>query len=202
MRHFLAARPIAARPIGMREPPPAAALVTSSGRSHCAVPGACSSLRHNRFGRDHSSCRSGSGCGRRRTETAGQIEPRAAQPGRRHVDERHDCQDIGPAYVSSTVWGTASRRDRQVGIGAVLAPQGRNATPPLLATSGMGARQRPIAPDDLVTYPAIADMLFRQRASRRLNHPATSGTPRQICADRHSRRHQAWRRQRRPAVRG
>jgi len=24
------------------------------------------------------------------------------------VDERHDCQDIGPAYVPGTVWGTAS----------------------------------------------------------------------------------------------
>ena len=26
----------------------------------------------------------------------------------RLVDERHDCQDIGPAYVPGTVWGTAS----------------------------------------------------------------------------------------------
>ncbi len=26
------------------------------------------------------------------------------------MDERHDCQDIGPAYVPSTVWGTASSR--------------------------------------------------------------------------------------------
>ena len=151
----------------------------ASDRHVRAAPGGCSgnvvrplaargagrvqrSLRRNRFGRDHSSCRSGSGCGRRRTETAGQIEPRAAQPGRRHVDERHDCQDIGPAYVSSTVWGTASMRARQVGLGAVLAPQGRNATPPLLATSGHG---RPTAPHrsrrHLVTYLAIADMLFR-----------------------------------------
>ena len=122
------------------------------------------SLRHSRFGRDRSSCRSGSGCGRRRTETAGLIGPRGAQTGRRHVDERHDCRDIGPAYVSSTVWGTASMRDRQVGLGAVLAPQGRNATPPLVAASG---RARPAAPHrsrrHVVTYPAIAHMPRRQR---------------------------------------
>jgi hypothetical protein len=33
--------------------------------------------------------------------------PRHETPTR-PVDERHDCQDIGPAYVPGTVWGTAS----------------------------------------------------------------------------------------------
>ena len=153
----------------------------ASERHARAVPGGCSgnavrqhavrgagrvrrSFRHSRFGRDRSSCRSGSGCGRRRTETAGLIEPRGAQTGRRHVDERPDCRDIGPAYVSSTVWGTASMRDRQVGLGAVLAPQGRNATPPLAAASG---RARPAAPHrsrrHVVAYPAITDVPLRQR---------------------------------------
>jgi hypothetical protein len=37
------------------------------------------------------------------------------------VDERHDCRDIDPACVPSTVWGTASSPNRQVQIGAVLA---------------------------------------------------------------------------------
>lgn len=153
----------------------------ASERHARAVPGGCSgnavrqhavrgagrvrrSFRHSRFGRDRSSCRSGSGCGRRRTETAGLIEPRGAQTGRRHVDERPDCRDIGPAYVSSTVWGTASMRDRQVGLGAVLAPQGRNATPPLAAASG---RARPAAPHrsrrHVVACPAITDVPLRQR---------------------------------------
>jgi hypothetical protein len=38
-----------------------------------------------------------------------------------HVDERPDCQDNVPACVPSTVWGTASRRNSQVGLSAVLA---------------------------------------------------------------------------------
>jgi hypothetical protein len=33
--------------------------------------------------------------------------PRHEKPTRL-VDERHDCQDIGPAYVPGTVWGAAS----------------------------------------------------------------------------------------------
>ena len=61
-------------------------------------------------------------------------------PRTRHVDERHDCRDIVPACVPSTVWGTASMRNRQVELGAVLAPQCRNATPPPVTASG---RARP-----------------------------------------------------------
>ena len=34
--------------------------------------------------------------------------PRHDRNRERQMDERHDCQDIGPAYVPSTVWGTAS----------------------------------------------------------------------------------------------
>ena len=39
MRHIFAARPIATRPIGMREPPPTTGLVTLSGSTLRAVPG-------------------------------------------------------------------------------------------------------------------------------------------------------------------
>jgi hypothetical protein len=39
MRHFLAARPIATRPIGVSTPPSVAALVTLSGSTLCAMPG-------------------------------------------------------------------------------------------------------------------------------------------------------------------
>jgi hypothetical protein len=49
-------------------------------------------------------------------------------------------------------------RDRQVGLGAVLAPQCRNATPPLVTASAAHALRR-----HALTYPAIADMSLRQR---------------------------------------
>ncbi len=42
-----------------------------------------------------------------RKGTAALMLPRHETPTR-PVDERHDCQDIGPAYVPGTVWGTAS----------------------------------------------------------------------------------------------
>ena len=153
----------------------------ASDRRARAAPGGCSgnavqqhavrgagrvrrSLRHSRSDHDRSSCRSGSGCGRRRTETAGLIGPPGAQTGRRHVDERHDCRDIGPAYVSSTMWGTASMRDRQVGLDAVLAPQDRNATPPLAAASGCARPPPPHrARRHVVACPAITDVALRQR---------------------------------------
>ena len=39
MRHIFAARPIATRPIGMREPPPTAGLIASAGSTLRAMPG-------------------------------------------------------------------------------------------------------------------------------------------------------------------
>src|SRR5580704_6101367 len=47
-------------------------------------------------------------------------------------------------------------RDRQVGLGAVLAPQCRNATPPLVTASAAHALRHAL------TYPAIPDMPIRQ----------------------------------------
>jgi hypothetical protein len=77
---------------------------------HTGPPGAepaARNPRHNRFGRGRSSYRSRPACGSPRRGTAAPTPPRHATPTRR-VDERHDCQDIGSAYVPGTVWGTAS----------------------------------------------------------------------------------------------
>jgi hypothetical protein len=63
--------------------------------------------RHNKSGRDRSSCRSQPAAGSPRRGTAALTLPRHGTPTRL-VDERHDCQDIGPAYVPGTVWSTAS----------------------------------------------------------------------------------------------
>jgi hypothetical protein len=189
MRHFLAARPIATRPIGMHEPPPAAALVTSSGSTLSPVPGACGAVPARRSGRGRSSCRSGSGCGNRRTETAALIEPRGAQTGRRHVDERHDCRDIGPAYVSSTVWGTASMRDHQVGLGAVLALRAGTLLRHSSPRQAMHAPQRLIAPDTSSPIQQSPTCLAAAPGGR--YHPTNSGTPRQICAGPRSHRQKA-----------
>jgi hypothetical protein len=61
--------------------------------------------RHNKSGRGRSSCRSPPASDTPRRRTAGLMLPRHETP---KVDERHDCQDIGSAYVPGTVWGTAS----------------------------------------------------------------------------------------------
>jgi ROS/MUCR transcriptional regulator protein len=65
------------------------------------------SPRHNIFGPGRSSCRSAPASDSPRKGTAALMLPRHEKPTRL-VDERHDCQDIGPAYVPGTVWGTAS----------------------------------------------------------------------------------------------
>jgi hypothetical protein len=65
------------------------------------------SPRHNKFGPGRSSCRSAPASDSPRKGTAALMLPRHETPTRL-VDERHDCQDIGLAYVPGTVWGTAS----------------------------------------------------------------------------------------------
>ena len=81
------------------------------------------SPRHNKSGHGRSSCRSAPGPGSRRIETAALMPRRRDRNRDRHMDDRHDCRDTVPACVPSTVWGTASMRNRQVEIGAVLAPR-------------------------------------------------------------------------------
>jgi len=90
-------------------------------RSACAAALAARSRPRNRFGRDHSTRRSKLGRDNPRKETASPAARHDVRTRYRHVDERHDCQDNVPACVPSTVWGTASRRNSQVGLGAVLA---------------------------------------------------------------------------------
>ena len=63
------------------------------------------SPRHNKSDPGRSSCRSRSAFDSPRRETTALTLPRHETP---MVDERHDCQDIGSAYVPGTVWGTAS----------------------------------------------------------------------------------------------
>ena len=84
----------------------------------------------NRFGRDHSNRRSKPERGNPRKETASPTARHDVRIRYRPVDERHDCQDNVPACVPSTVWGTASRRNRQVALGAVLALKSAHANKP------------------------------------------------------------------------
>lgn len=97
--------------------------------SACAVGLAARSRPRNRFGRDHSSRRSKPERDNPRKETAS-LARRNVRARYRPVDERHDCQDNVPACVPSTVWGTASRRNRQVALGAVLALKSAHANKP------------------------------------------------------------------------
>ena len=131
MRHFIAARPVATRSLGMGEPPSTTGLVAPSGaRPACGAAPAARSRRRNRSGRGHSSCRSTPGRDNPHKETASLAARHDVRTRYRHVDERHDCQDNVPACVPSTVWGTASRRNRQVELGAVLALNSAYATQP------------------------------------------------------------------------
>ncbi len=98
--------------------------------SACVAALAARSRPRNRFGRDHSNRRSKLARDNPRKETASPTARHDVRTRYRHVDERHDCQDNVPACVPSTVWGTASRRNSQVGLGAVLALNSAHANPP------------------------------------------------------------------------
>ena len=70
-------------------------------------------LQRNRFGRGRSSYRSRPACGSGRRGTAALTPPRH-EMAECLVDLRHDCRDIGPAYVPSTGVGRGVETNRQV----------------------------------------------------------------------------------------
>src|SRR5208283_3025355 len=77
--------------------------------------------RRSRPGRGHNSGRRSPGGGTARTGTDGPRPDRPAHRRRPGVDERRHWQDTRPAFVPDTMWGTASRSNCQVALGAVLA---------------------------------------------------------------------------------
>jgi len=102
----------------------------SAGRQRIARRGGpvARNPRHSKSGRGRSSRRSEPGHGSAHTGTAGPTAGRCAPHGRPADDERGRCCDIAPAYVPSTVWSTAPKRNSPVGFGAVRAADGAAST--------------------------------------------------------------------------
>src|SRR5271157_1799945 len=116
-------------------------------RLACGAALAARSCRRSRLGRGRNSCRSLSGRDSPRKETVEPAARHGVRTRKRQVDGRHDCQDNAPACVPSTVWGTASRQNSQVGLGAVLALENEQALsrhPPRVSPS-QPQRARPPA---------------------------------------------------------
>ena len=135
--------------------------------SACVVSLAERNRPRNRFGRDHSNRRSKLGCDSPRKETASPTARHDVRIRYRPVDERHDCQDNVPACVPSTVWSTASRRNRQVALGAVLALKSPHAN-------------KPRAPRQLKPAPAVPTRSCAggiQRPKARQSHTLASPPP-------------------------
>ena len=133
----------------------------------CGAALAARSRRRSRLGRGRNSCRSQLARDNPRKETVELAARDGVQTRKHQVDERHDCQDNAPACVPSKVWGTASRRNSQVGLGAVLALENEQALsrhPPRVSPS-QPQRARPPAP--VRTH--------RQRA--RASHPCVNPDP-------------------------
>ena len=85
----------------------------SAGRRHagCTAWPVWRSRRRSRSGRGRKSCKSAPRTGTPRTKTAGRARPRRLRhlrPHRSSVDDRSDWRNTRPAFVPSTVWGTAS----------------------------------------------------------------------------------------------
>jgi hypothetical protein len=131
------------------------------------------SLRHNKSGRDHSSCRSQPAAGSPRRGTAALTLPRHGTPTRL-VDERHDCQDIGPAYVPGTVWSTASSLTAKFRSAPCLPLDTDKSTPGQLAAVFIGARVATNATPSRINFrhpsgriePREADVTANRQASR------------------------------------
>src|SRR6478752_7291169 len=125
MRHIFAPDPVTAGPLRMGKPSPAAGLVAPAR----VTPGAPAGTRGAVAGAIDLAAVATTTDQRLsvafpHTSTAGQTPRCRDRNGGHPVDERHDCRNTDAACVPSTVWGTASMRNRQVVLGAVLAPQG------------------------------------------------------------------------------
>jgi hypothetical protein len=79
------------------------------------------SRRRSRPCPGRSNCKPPPGDGNSRTRTDGPIAVRLAPRRRRGMDEYSHSQDVRPACVPGTVWGTPPMLSRQVVRGAVLA---------------------------------------------------------------------------------
>ena len=168
----------------MREPPPAAGLVTPSGGTLRAVPGPRGAVSGTvDLAAIAAAADQRLGAAARAQKQPGRRSLVHARTGRRHVDERRDCRDIGPACVPSTVWGTASMRNRQVGLGAVLA----------LDTSAFLARQPPPRQPETTRHDGITP----SNTPPSIRHPThrllwdapenrASGPPSTLCNANHS----------------
>ena len=143
------------------------------------------SLRHSKSGHGRSSCRSAPGRDSSRKGTTALISRRFGRNRVRHMDDRRDCRDTVPAWVPSTVWGTAPMRNRQVKIGAVLAPQEKQVLPANAVASACGPRQRTaVTPPS--TRPSLNLQFQKPRPGR---HFRRSYISRRIHADSGSHRH-------------
>jgi hypothetical protein len=136
-----------------------------AGRSH----------RRSRSGRGRTCCRSAPDRGTPRRRTAAPSRIRAARSCQPLVDVRHDCRDIGPACVPSTVWGTASSVTAKFRSAPCL-PLDRG---PLLSADTHGCQPDLRTPSVLKPEPKAT--ASRQRLPLPLPLPKTRH--RRLCAD-------------------
>src|SRR5208283_1117186 len=150
MRHFIATRPVATRSIGMSKPPQTTGLVTPSRQVLLASPrspravaravdlAAITATADQSLG---ATVRAKKQPRRRRVTVFGPANAKWTDATIARIMPLH------AACVPSTVWGTASRRNSQVGLGAVLALENEQALsrhPPRVSPS-QPQRARPPA---------------------------------------------------------
>ena len=193
MRHVFAARPIATRSLGMREPPPTAGLVTPSGSALRAVPGSRGAV---------------SGTVDLAAIAAAADHAWARQPAHRNsrADRASRCADRhAPRGRTPRLPGYCPCMRAQHGVG-----HGVDAEPPSCARrracpsgperySATRHRVRPRTPRSASSLQTTR----RHRSSNRRHasppalpggryHPTNSGTPRQIYAGPCSHRQTGW----------
>ena len=115
------------------------------------------------------------------------MRPQSALDRRQDVDERLHRQDTRPAFVPGTVWGTASKQNCQVMVGAVLALNSGRLSGRRPPRSGERLRVAPdaAAPTTPLVHPKL-DASFALPGRR----PARP--QRHLCAGSRRQRHVGW----------